>query len=200
MRYNKDFFYLITNLIGIVASLAGLLLLADFSKEISSTFYTSIVAGIFSSFIVAIITVIFSRHLKSKRHIVYISFSMAEQKIAKMIYMDLRKANITPISVDNDINIGENIDEGVSGLINKSDIVIIIISDSSLKSKLVDVEFEYAKQLNKKIFPIVYNIAYDEIPNEIKKIKYLDFSYDYDKSINELIKAIKNMNRKQLKQ
>ena len=170
--------------IGAVVSLFLTFNLKENSK-ITETFI-AVALGVGASLIAAYLTKIFI-HKKNER--VFILYSHKDKEFVDKLKNDLRKFRYLAF-IDSDIlKVGDKISDVIEQIIEKSDIIIFVVSESTLQSKFVKFEFEKAIKTNKKILPLKIQKNID-MPSELTGILYADFTGDYNDSLKGLIKGI----------
>lgn len=121
----------------------------------------------------------------------FLSYSRKDQVFALKLAEDLKKNHIKIWFDQLDISSGSLWDIEIENALKKCDILIVIISSNSVKSKNVLDEISYALEENKRIIPI--KISDCEIPFRIRRLQHIDFSKDYNKGFENLLS---NFNQK----
>jgi hypothetical protein len=120
----------------------------------------------------------------------FISYSRDEKPLCKAIAERLRAFH--EVWIDEELLTGTAWQEMLDEKVAWADGFIYLLSPSSVKSKHCKSEFQYAKRLNKLIFPVI--IERDtKLPKTLASIQVLDLSNgieDLDKLLNALTKAI----------
>jgi hypothetical protein len=104
---------------------------------------------------------------------VFISYSHDDSKIATAIYNIVEKCDLHPILDEKDISGGEILDEKVSILLESAQIIVVIISPSSIRSPWVFYEIGRADNAGKLIIPfLTHKGLANELPIFLQKRKY----------------------------
>lgn len=135
------------------------------------------------------------RHQEAKSEkVVFLSHSSKDKPFIRQLAADLAKENILVWLDEQQINVGDSINEKISQGLAESDYFIIAMSDHSVNSEWVKRELNSAlvteiESKKVKILPI--KLSECTFPPLIKEKKYADFTQSYKSGLNELIKAIK---------
>lgn len=119
---------------------------------------------------------------------IFLSYSHKDQDTAKKIVNMLRKANLNVWFDENEIQVGDSFTDKIDQAIDKSNYILPIISNNSVKSKQLNREIGIAIKEKKKILPIL--IENVNPPEQISSIKYANFGIDYNQGLNDLLKAL----------
>jgi hypothetical protein len=91
---------------------------------------------------------------------------------------------------------GTELWEKIQGMIEKSYVVIPILTVNGVKSDWVNKEITMAKTLNKKFIPIVENVVKDDIPDVLKGKEYVPYVTDnYAETLIKVTLQLKDMKR-----
>ena len=184
MKFNKNNFQVIILLITTIS-----LIITIFSGMYNTTlFYTDngiiliLASGLVISLLVAYILLIM-RRVNPKQYI-YISYTEKDKKIALSVsqtlnrqFEHLSKYRFEIITADS-IPFGEDMYATMQEYIKKSNIVIVLISESYIKSEWCTKEFISITNMNKRVIPIVMD-SYDDLtrlPKDISNIKALSLN------------------------
>lgn len=114
-----------------------------------------------------------------KQYDVFVSFSSKDKEIADNIYNKIQAINFKCFLSGKEIKAGENFADRIQDALRRSNELVLLISENSLKSPWVQRECGAAWALGIQIIPILYNIKRDS-----KSYKDLFFqhlhSYSYD--------------------
>jgi hypothetical protein len=120
----------------------------------------------------------------------FISHSNFDKPFVRKLISELSNDESLKFWLDEkEILVGDDIQKSITSALNKCDILLLIISEHSIKSSWVNFEISQfmSTPQNKKIIPIVIspNQNFPEpINNMIKRLKYLDFAQENNWSIN----------------
>jgi len=127
---------------------------------------------------------------------IFISYSHADSEIAKIFYGYLQEHGFE-VSSDIDLTIGDIWQEKLSRLLSASDVVLVLVSDASMKSGYVKAEimkvFNSKKQ---RLFPYIVNGTESAVISYIENITYFigtDNIYDDIELIAIALQGIKEI-------
>lgn len=135
------------------------------------------------------------RHQKPKsQKVVFLSHSSKDKPFIRQLAADLANVNILVWLDEQQIKVGDSINDKISQGLAESDYFVIAMSDNSTKSEWVKRELNSAliqeiESKKVKILPI--KLSDCDFPPLIKDKKYADFTKSYKSGLNELIKAMK---------
>ena len=75
---------------------------------------------------------------------IFVSYSHEDREIVKDLTAQLQAANVQVWDAGRDVNPGENLSLKIGKALEQSDAMIVLVSPKSIKSLLVQREFEYA--------------------------------------------------------
>jgi len=130
----------------------------------------------------------FSRMIRRKAAI-FVSFSYNDKDAAMKIVNDLKKEGYRIYVPNEIIAVGDNIQQTLQKAIDNANFFIYLISQNSINSSWVSKEYEYARSRNIKIFPVL--LFKVDVPAELRNIRYVDFSQDYDQAYRFLETSIR---------
>jgi len=148
----------------------------------------SFLGGMAGMSISAIVSTVYQTTIRKMGNI-FISYSYNDKEFADKLIDSLKEKCFNVIFDRSIIGVGDNIESVISDNITKSDLMIVILSNSS-KEKYRDLEIKYAIDNNKKILPVYTGAKKTKIPVELKDIKYADFSQSYDNGIKDLTNSM----------
>lgn len=119
----------------------------------------------------------------------FFSYSRTDQGFAIKLADDLRRNGIDIWFDQNDIPKGALWDIEIELALRKCDTLIVVISSNSVRSNNVLDEISFAIEEGKKIIPI--KISNCDIPFRIRRLQYIEFTNNYLKGLEELIKTFK---------
>lgn len=130
------------------------------------------------------------RTATSQNNYVYISASRKEAEFVEQLLSDLIKNHIR-VWVDKNIPGGTEWQKTIERGIRDCAVAIIVISESSSNSKFVQEEINLLLELGKPIIPILIGSPRD-IPQQLLKLHYADFTSDYNYGLPRLIEGIQH--------
>jgi predicted ATPase len=127
---------------------------------------------------------------------VFLSYSPTDKEIGRKICNGLRQAGFSPWT-DENILAGEEIESAINEAMNISEVFVFIASNSSNLSTKWNSELSKASNLKKDrqrrstlIIPALLEEDAD-LPGDLSKVRYLDFSSDINQGMYELIEVLK---------
>ena len=174
-----------------IAMVMSLSLLFVATTEFSDKYiFTEISLGLLAAFLGAVTSLILLKILMQKKvGDIFISYSHKDRKFVEKLIRDMRAKHFNVIYDEDVVKIGDNIKETILANIKKADLVIVVISNNALASDFSKQEMRDAIENKKKILPIVIDDNV-EIPTELLKIRYADFSKEYEENLKQLIKSL----------
>lgn len=129
-----------------------------------------------------------------EKPLIFLSYSSADKEFANRLAEDLRAVGIRVWTADEQIKVGDSLKSKISEAISKSQWVIIILSDNSLKSGWVNKELSLALEAEKSrgrtlLLPVIYQG--NSVPQEIKEKVFADFRSNYEVGFNNLLSSIR---------
>lgn len=127
---------------------------------------------------------------------VFISHASSDKQFAKWIATDLKAAGHNPWLDDWAISVGESIPQKISEGLSECDFIIVILSQSAVKSKWVQNEWQpkYWDEINNdkvQVLPILYEDC--SIPELLKTKRYADFRNNYNNGLDDLLITISKL-------
>lgn len=114
---------------------------------------------------------------------VFISHSSHDKWVARQIATQLKERGHATFLDEKDIKTGDSIDDSIQKHLRASDDLLVLLSPASLESKWVFIEIGGAKALDKRIVPVLFHVAPNDVPQVITKhlardINEIDRYYD----------------------
>jgi hypothetical protein len=125
---------------------------------------------------------------------VFISHSSNDQYLADLLVKDLKKLGVQVWYDKFEILVGHDITDKVYQGLMAADYVAVILTESSVKSRWVQEELNYAKQRaitaggKRVILPLLFKDC--DIPAAITTLKYADFRESYSRGFEELAASL----------
>ncbi len=119
---------------------------------------------------------------------VFISYSSKDSEFAIQVVRFLMSARITVWFDKNRMKGGTFWDESLATAIEKSDVVLLILTEDSVQSNNVKKEISWAEKHNKTIIPL--RLKECELPFHINPLDYIDFSIDKSAGQQKLIRTL----------
>ena len=120
---------------------------------------------------------------------IFLSYSRIDGAFALKLAIDLRAMDITVWIDQLDIPAGARWDREVENALQKSETVLVIVSEASANSDNVLNEISYALDQKKKVIPIV--IDQTPVPLRITRLQREDFSGDYATSLRRFTEHLR---------
>jgi hypothetical protein len=124
---------------------------------------------------------------------VFISHSSKDKQFARWLSVDLGNVGHDPWLDEWKIRVGESIPLKVSEGIETCDAMIVVLSESAMKSKWVENEWhaKYWEEIEKsKVMVLPALLQQCEIPVLLKTKKYADFRHDYASGLEDLLVSL----------
>lgn len=176
-------------ILAVVMSMFGIFSIGqDFSNLKSS--YPEILLSALASSSGILIAFLILRFFRQRRNgNIFISYNYQDKQFVNKLVQSLKLKRFNIIYDDEIVKVGDVIKDKIFNTIDNSDIVIIVLSDKINSDTFLKYELDYAKEKNKRILPIVLD-PNSQIPEQLKGIKYADFSEEYEKSLDLLTKSL----------
>ncbi len=175
-----------------IAVLTSFIAIFEISHEFTNltSNYKEILLGTIASIMGIVISFFILKSINRKREgTVFISYSHKDKKFIEKLVQSLKTRRFNVIYDEDIVRVGDNIKETILHSIDKSDVIILVLSESIETENYLDYELKYAREKNKKILPIIIDNKV-QIPGEISNIKYADFSKEYENNLRLLIKSL----------
>jgi hypothetical protein len=119
---------------------------------------------------------------------IFISYSRRDLDFVDNFAKRLRRRNFRIWIDRSDIKSGTNWRDAIQMAIKESSAIIVILSEESLKSEWVDIEWNEALDVGKPVICYLHGISAEKLPPRLKKYNVLDGSNDeaFDKLIADL--------------
>jgi len=87
-----------------------------------------------------------------------------------------------------DIETGERWDSSIEKALEKADVLLVVLSKTSVDSNNVMDEVSFALEEGKRILPVLYEDC--DIPFRLRRLQFADFTTDVDSGMETLFKAL----------
>ena len=118
----------------------------------------------------------------------FVSYSRHDSEFVKQLASDLKKMNLNIWLDQLDIPVGSKWDTCIEAALNESIGIILVLSESSVKSDNVMDEVNFAISKSKHIIPILLDDC--EVPFRIARIQQIDFREGYEKRIHDILATV----------
>ena len=119
---------------------------------------------------------------------VFISYSHADLKFASKLAKNLHEHEVDVWMDKSKIPAGKRWDQSIEEAIIKSDVVLFILSPSSVKSQIAMDEVSFALEEEMQIVPILYKQC--QIPFRLRRIQRINFLAGYDVGYKKLLETL----------
>jgi hypothetical protein len=124
---------------------------------------------------------------------IFISHSSKDKDFVRRLTDDLQKANLSVWLDEREIHAGDSIPQGVSGGLQDTNILVVVLSQNSAQSAWVQRELDAALMGQLGGSPIrVIPVRLDDapVPPLLNPILYADFRTDYQSGLSKLLNAL----------
>ena len=122
----------------------------------------------------------------------FFSYSRNDSEFVIRLANDLKQQGLDVWLDQLDILPGSRWDAAVETALNESQGMLVVLSDSSVKSNNVLDEVSYAINKGKKVIPLLFDEC--EVPFRIARFQHVDFTKNYNTGLQVLIRALKSGN------
>ncbi|MBO2613127.1 toll/interleukin-1 receptor domain-containing protein [Shewanella algae] len=173
-----------------VSAVAALFSVYVILNEYKSIEGMQVILGVFGAMIGVMVAFMFAK-IKDATDApkIFISYAHEDKPFVSKLYKELEKTPYTIFWDQNELQVGDDIKIKLNELMANSDYIIFVGSESSVNSEWATHELVKAKELKKKILPVI--IDESSPPKELQKIMYADFHNSFNEGMNQLIRALK---------
>jgi peptidyl-prolyl cis-trans isomerase A (cyclophilin A) len=119
----------------------------------------------------------------------FFSYSRIDSEFALRLGEDLRAAGLNVWVDQLDIEAGAEWDIAIENALTRCHQMLVILSPSSVASRMVRNEVLFAFEENKVVIPILHKPC--DVPLNLRRIQHIDFKTDYDRALQSLIKRLR---------
>ncbi|SRX56205.1 toll/interleukin-1 receptor domain-containing protein [Aequorivita sp. CIP111184] len=120
---------------------------------------------------------------------IFFSYSRDDSEFAFSLAKSLREAGAKVWLDQLDIKPGHRWDNSIENALKSSHTLLVVLSESSVKSNNVMDEVSYALEENKKVVPVLLEDC--KIPFRLRRLQYATFTEGHKKGIDSLVSALK---------
>ncbi|ESA32547.1 wd40 repeat-containing protein [Leptolyngbya sp. Heron Island J] len=107
---------------------------------------------------------------------VFLSYSEKDRQLMDRLRMSLMRAGFTTWINRTDIGVGADFQTAINKGIEEASYMVYLISPDSLASKYCQQELDYARQLNKKVIPLLMRpVDLDTMSDDLRAIQFINF-------------------------
>lgn len=118
----------------------------------------------------------------------FISYSRVDTTFVLKLANDLKNAGVNIWLDQLNIPPGAHWDNEIEAALHSATCVLAIISPQSMESKNAMDEISFALEQDKKVIPVL--LTNTETPFRLRRLQRIDFTGEYEKGVNQLLKAI----------
>ena len=119
---------------------------------------------------------------------VFFSYSRDDSEFVLDLAKKLRAAGRNVWLDQLDIETGERWDSSIEKALEKADVLLVVLSKTSVDSNNVMDEVSFALEEGKRILPVLYEDC--DIPFRLRRLQFADFTTDVDSGMETLFKAL----------
>jgi hypothetical protein len=119
---------------------------------------------------------------------VFFSYSRDDSEFVLNLAKKLRTAGRNVWLDQLDIETGERWDRSIEEALEKADVLLVVLSKTSVDSNNVMDEVSFALEEGKRILPVLYEDC--DIPFRLRRLQFADFTTDVDSGMETLFKAL----------
>jgi TIR domain len=123
----------------------------------------------------------------SSKHI-FFSYSRDNSEFVLDLAKKLRAAGRNVWLDQLDIETGERWDRSIEEALEKADVLLVVLSKTSVESNNVMDEVSFALEEGKRVLPVLYEDC--DIPFRLRRLQFADFTTDVDSGMETLFKAL----------
>lgn len=194
---NRRFYKYVHRNASVITSMAAVAMalsvfLLKVGRDFTSDSAYTLVIGMTASLMGAFLAFFFARAIRfatKDEPKVFISYTHKDAEFVRKLVEGLEEIDVRPLYDQIELKVGDDIRTAVDDMIDRSDYFAFVISKNSAESAWAKKEIEQAAKREKRILPIVLDLA--SVPEELSGIYYADFSGDFDAGMNQLNKTFK---------
>lgn len=120
---------------------------------------------------------------------IFFSYSRKDSEFALDLAKKLRNAGAQVWLDQLDIEPGTTWDDSIEDALQAADVLLVILSKTSVNSKNVRDEYSYAIEEEKRVVPVLLEAC--TVPFRLRRLQYADFSTDQETGIQTLIETLR---------
>jgi len=119
---------------------------------------------------------------------VFISYSRRDSELATQLHDDLEREGMDAWLDNSDISAGYEWDNSIEDAIDNCDYFVLLISESSMASENVLDEVNFARNLDKRIIPVLKEQC--TIPYRLQRLQHIDLEENYEHGFQHLLATL----------
>lgn len=127
---------------------------------------------------------------------VFISYSRRDGDFALQLHNDLEQAGVNTWMDNSDINAGYEWDNSIEDAIHSCDYFVLLISGSSMASENVLDEVNFARNLDKRIIPVLKEQC--SIPYRLQRLQHIDLEQHYELGLQQLLTTLQGQKTRKI--
>ena len=124
----------------------------------------------------------------ASQNFIFISYARTDEAFAVKLARDLRDKGVKVWIDQFDIYPGDKWDSEVQKALRSCGSIMVILSPTSVASDNVQNEVAYAIKKKKTVIPVLYEEC--DIPFNIVRLHYVDFTKDYERGFQEVSESL----------
>ena len=145
-------------------------------------------SGIASVIAAVLGNLLFSRRRHSGGQVVLLGSNSDSDEI-RILKSTLTDSGLKLETAETAVLVGENFADKIERVISAADAIVLVISHETLNSEFFQNELTRARELNKRIYPVVIDDA--TLPSHLVGVRYADLRHDARNEALFLVKSIK---------
>jgi hypothetical protein len=124
---------------------------------------------------------------------IFLSYANADRDVATRLSSALQDAGLRVWFGESELNIGDSVFEKIDKAIASSDVLLVFLSPTSVKSRYVQAELNsiLSRELRDRAVTIVPALIKDcEIPPSLEKYRFLDLRHDLAAGVAKLVQQL----------
>lgn len=118
----------------------------------------------------------------------FFSYSRVDSGFVLKLATDLKNEGLNAWLDQLDIQPGSRWDASIEHALNEAEVMLVVLSNSSVKSENVLDEVSYAINKGKRVIPLLIDNC--EVPFRIARFQRIDFASDYNTGLRNLVKTL----------
>ena len=121
---------------------------------------------------------------------IFISYSRSDSTLVDRLQADLLARSFDAWVDRQKLEGGQTWEKEIQAGLDRSSVVIVVLSPDATKSPWVETEYTYALRKQERIIPLLLRGDDDTVPFALGRIQYIDFRPGYDQGSEQLLIAL----------